>query len=50
MDVFRASTKSKEWVDTFRSYKISEELLQATWNGNEEKVAELLEEAHDNDS
>ena len=44
---FRTSTKSDEWIDTFRSFEISQELLKATWNSDADKVAELLEKAHD---
>lgn len=47
LDEFKNSTETKEWVDTFTSFKKSQELLQATWDCNEEKVAELLEWFHD---
>lgn len=47
LDVFRTSTKSEEWTDTFRSFQISQQVLQATWQCDEEKVAELLERFHD---
>ncbi len=47
LDEFRTSTKSEEWIDTFRSFEISQELLKATWECNADKVAELLEKAHD---
>jgi len=47
LDEFRTSTKSEEWDSTFRSFAVSQELLRATWNMEEEKVAELLEKAHD---
>ena len=30
LDVFKSSTKTDEWIDTFVSFKISQELLQAT--------------------
>ena len=46
LDEFRTSTKSKEWAETFRSFELSQELLNATWNKDAEKVAELLEKAH----
>lgn len=46
LDEFKTSTKSTEWVDTFESFKISQELLKATWEVNADKVAELLEKAH----
>ncbi|MBR1599706.1 MAG: AAA family ATPase [Lachnospiraceae bacterium] len=47
LDEFKISTESSEWVDTFKSFKRSQELLNATWDGNEDKVAELLEWFHD---
>lgn len=47
LDEFKASTKSEEWVETFISFKKSQELLEATWNGEEEKAAELMEWFHD---
>ena len=43
---FRTSTKTKEWEGAFRAYEKSQELLRATWDKNEARVAELLEEAH----
>ena len=45
-DEFRASTKGNEWVKTFVAYERSEKLLKATWNQDEKKTAELLEDAH----
>lgn len=47
LDEFRNSTKSEDWTGTFSSFKKSQELLEATWNLNEDKVAELLEWFHD---
>lgn len=47
LDVFKASTKSKEWTGTFRSFELSQKILQATWSMDEDRVAELLEKAHD---
>lgn len=47
LDEFRISTQSEEWVDTFRSFRKSQELLQATWDCDEERVAGLLEWFHD---
>ena len=47
LDEFKASTKSPEWISTFRSFELSQELLNATWNREEGKVAELLERFHD---
>jgi hypothetical protein len=46
LDEFKTSTKGREWVSTFKSFETSQELLEATWNGDEEKVAELVEDAH----
>ena len=46
LDEFKASTKSSEWKDTFKAYESSEELLKATWKKDADRVAELLEEAH----
>lgn len=31
-DEFRASTKSEDWIDTFKAFKKSQELLTATWS------------------
>ena len=47
LDEFKTSTKSEEWVDTFKSFKKSQELLKATWECDADKVAELLEWFHD---
>ena len=47
LDEFKASTKSEEWVSTFQSFEISQELLKATWEADADKVAELVERAHD---
>lgn len=46
LDVFRSSTKSKDWSMTFRALQNSRRLLEATWNCDEEAVAELIEAAH----
>ena len=46
IDEFKASTKDNEWIDTFESFKLSQELLKATWDLDEDKVAELLEKSH----
>ena len=46
LDEFRTSTKGNEWIDTFRAYETSEELLKATWNRDQDTVAQLLEAAH----
>ena len=47
LDEFKTSTESTEWVDTFKSFRKSQELLDATWSCNEEKVARILEWFHD---
>ena len=47
MDEFRASTRSPEWVGPLRAFERSKELLRATWDKDADRVAELLEEAHD---
>lgn len=46
LDEFKTSTKGFEWVETFEQFSISQELLKATWECKEERVAELLEKAH----
>jgi hypothetical protein len=48
LEEFKNSTESFEWVDTFALFKKSQELLEATWGINEQKVAEYLEWFHDN--
>ena len=47
LDVFKSSTKNREWTVTFRALQNSQELLNATWKCDRETVAELLEAAHD---
>ncbi len=47
LDEFKTSTKSEEWTYTFKAFKKSQDLLKATWECDEEKVAELLEWFHD---
>lgn len=47
LDEFKTSTKSDEWIDTWQSFKLSQEILRATWEMKEDKVAELLETFHD---
>ncbi len=47
LDEFHNSTESADWIETFRSFRKSQELLKATWERREEKVAELLEWFHD---
>lgn len=38
LDEFKSSTKGSEWQEIFREYRQSQELLEATWAGNEDKV------------
>lgn len=47
LDVFKSSTKNRDWTVTFRALQNSRKLLEATWNCDKETVAELLEAAHD---
>lgn len=47
LDVFRSSTKSRDWTVTFRALQNSQKLLEATWKCDKKTVAELLEAAHD---
>ena len=47
LDVFKSSTKNRDWTITFRALQNSRKLLEATWNCDKETVAELLEAAHD---
>ena len=35
------------WLDTFESFRLSQDLLKATWDRDSDKVAELVEKAHD---
>ena len=47
LDEFRTSTKTDEWIDTFESFRISQDLLKATWSRDADRVAKLVEKAHD---
>ncbi|MBQ9155197.1 MAG: AAA family ATPase [Eubacterium sp.] len=47
LDVFRSSTKNRDWKVTFRALQNSQKLLEATWNCDKKTVAGLLEAAHD---
>ena len=47
LDVFKSSTKNREWTVTFRALQNSQKLLEATWNCDKNTVADLLEAAHD---
>ena len=46
-DEFNSSTKGNEWINSFKAFEISQELVKATWDKDADKVAELLEKAHD---
>lgn len=47
LDEFKTSTKTAEWAEPFKAYELSRELLRATWDGDAEKAADILETAHD---
>ena len=47
IEEFNTSTKGDNWIGTFKSFQISNELISAIWSLNEEKTAELIELAHD---
>lgn len=44
--VFRSSTQGDEWDVLFGILNRSQKLLEATWEGDQETVAELIEAAH----
>ena len=46
LDEFKASTKTSEWANCFKSFEISKELLKATWAEDANQVAVLMEKAH----
>lgn len=46
LDEFKASTKTSEWANCFKSFEISKELLKATWAENANQVAALMEKVH----
>lgn len=46
MEQFISTTKNLGWNEVVESLKVSQELLNATLAMNEEKVAELIEQAH----
>ena len=50
LDVFKSSTKNREWTVTFRALQNSQKLLEATWKGDQKTVAVLLEAAHDSEA
>ena len=45
LQVFKTSTKSREWSITFHSLNNSKKLLEATWAGDEETVDESAKTA-----
>ena len=47
LQVFKTSTKNRDWTVTFRALQNSRKLLEATWACDQETIAELLEAAHD---
>lgn len=46
-DVFRQTTNGDEWNFLSKTLNNSQKLLEATWNHDEQTVAELIENAHD---
>lgn len=46
LEFVTATTSGGAWDEVVRSVKKSEELLAATWAGREDKVAELIRQAH----
>lgn len=47
LEVFKDSTSDDSWSSFFGMFKKSKELVEATWNCDSDKVAELLENVHD---
>ena len=47
LDEFKTSTASSKWADAFKLVEDSQEILKAVWALDENKVASLLEKAHD---
>ncbi|MBR1438631.1 MAG: hypothetical protein IJ587_08860, partial [Synergistaceae bacterium] len=47
LDEFKTSTASSEWTYVFKLVEDSQEILKAVWALDEDKVASLLEKAHD---
>lgn len=50
MGEYVTATRVSQWSEIVHSVLQSDQLLQATWNGNEEAVAKGMEEAHLNTS
>lgn len=44
--VFRETTQDQEWKYIFQALENSQKLLEATWAGDEDTVAKMVEEAH----
>ncbi len=47
LEEFRPSTTSSEWAEAFKLIEDSQDILKAVWALDEDKVASLLEKAHD---
>ena len=47
LDEFKTSTASSEWTYVFKLVEDSQEILKAVWALDEDKVASLLEKAHE---
>ena len=47
LDEFRSSTKGEYWTKAFKALELSKTLLEATWSCDSERVAQILEKAHD---
>ena len=45
-DEFVTSVKDARWVEVVKALNSSNELLEATWNGDEKAVAEIVESVH----
>ncbi len=43
---FITAMRDGDWKEVIKSIKMSKELLEALWNGEEEKVAQMVDEVH----
>ncbi|MBP7187466.1 MAG: AAA family ATPase [Ruminococcus sp.] len=43
---FASSIRNKDWAEVSKSLKVSEELVEATLNGDAEKVSDLISDSH----
>ena len=50
LDEFKSSTSTEVWQPVFESFRMSQQLLEATWNGDADTVASVLENVHDRTS